>query len=297
MPKKVGFVGLGTMGKWMALNLLKKAPPLYVFDLRSEAVEELRSHGARAARSLHEIGERCDRIILCLPDATVVEKAIFSADGLKRTLRPGMTIIDCSTTDTLFAQSTERKLRKKEVVFLDAPIAGMAAKVREGRLTIMVGGDHSAFESNRSLLETMGNNIVYMGGPGNGQLTKTLNNVLLNISCAAMSEILPLAVKMGIAPEEFCSVIMNSSGQSYGFDFFAPLVLKRDFGPGYSLANAYKDMVNLAKISTQYQIPLPVASATMQTYQMALDSGYDQDNKGAMIKVWESMLGVKVEKA
>ena len=142
----------------------------------------------------------------------------------------------------------------------------------------------------------MGNNIVYLGEAGNGQLAKTLNNVLFNISCAAMAEILPMAAKMGIAPETFCSIVMNSSGQSYGFDFFAPLILKRYFEPGYPLTNAYKDMVNLMKVSAEQQIPLPLTSATMHTYQMALALGYGADNKGAMIKVWEKMLGVTVER-
>jgi len=297
MPNKVGFVGLGTMGKWMALNLLKKQKPLWVYDLQPEVVEELQGQGARAASSILDLGEKCDVIILCLPDAKVVDEALFGRTSLKPSLRAGMTIIDCSTTDASFARDIEKKLRKRGITFLDAPISGMASKVREGRLTIMVGGDRVAFEKVRPLLAAMGNTIAYLGGPGNGQLTKTLNNVLFNISCAAMAEILPLAVKMGIAPEEFCKVIASSSGQSYGFDFFAPLVLKRDFGPGYSMNNAYKDMANLNKLTAQQQIPLPVAAATMQTYQMALASGHGQENKGAMVKVWEAMHGVVVKKS
>jgi 3-hydroxyisobutyrate dehydrogenase-like beta-hydroxyacid dehydrogenase len=291
----VGFVGLGQMGKWMALNILKKGHSLWVYDIRAEVVSELAEQGAQPARDLTDLGDKCERIILCLPDSKVVERVLFGEKGIETTLRSGMIIIDCSTTDTFFARSTAEKLNRQDIVFLDAPVSGMAEKVREGRLTIMVGGQEAAFKAVQPLLEAMGNNIVYLGGSGNGQLAKTLNNVLFNISCAAMAEILPMAAKMGIAPEAFCSIVMKSSGQSYGFDFFAPLVLKRNFEPGYPLAKAYKDMANLMKISAQYQIPLPVTSATMHTYQMALALGHGTDNKGAMIKVWEKMLGVLVE--
>ena len=295
MAKNVGFVGLGQMGKWMALNILKKGHALWVYDIRPEVVSELAEQGAQPAQDLTDLGGKCERIILCLPDSKAVERALFGQNGLESTFRSGMIIIDCSTTDTFFACNTDEKLKRQGIVFLDAPVSGMADKVQEGRLTIMVGGQEAAFKAVRPLLGAMGNNIVYLGGAGNGQLAKTLNNVLFNISCAAMAEILPMAAKMGIAPEEFCSIVMKSSGQSYGFDFFAPLILKRNFEPGYPLANAYKDMANLMKMSAQYQIPLPVTSATMHTYQMALALGHGADNKGAMIKVWEKMLGVLVE--
>lgn len=295
MTKNVGFVGLGQMGKWMALNILKKGHSLWVYDIRPEVVSELAEQGAQPARDLTDLGAKCERIILSLPDSGVVERALFGKKGLASVFRSGMIIIDCSTTDTLFARNIEEKLKRQGIVFLDAPVSGMADKVQEGRLTIMVGGQEAAFKTVQPLLEAMGNNIVYLGGSGNGQLAKTLNNVLFNISCAAMAEILPMAAKMGIAPEALCSIVMKSSGQSYGFDFFAPLILKRNFEPGYPLTSAYKDMANLMKMSTQYQIPLPVTSATMQTYQMALALGHGEDNKGAMIKVWEKMLGVLVE--
>jgi 3-hydroxyisobutyrate dehydrogenase-like beta-hydroxyacid dehydrogenase len=172
----------------------------------------------------------------------------------------------------------------------------MASRVREGRLTIMVGGEESAYQTIYPILEAMGKTIVYMGGPGSGQLAKTANNVLFNISCAAMAEILPMAAKLGMDPEKMCSVVGNSSGQSYGFDFFSPLVLDRNFGPGYPMKDAFKDMAAVMELANQYKIPLPVTCGAMHTYKLALAQGLGTENKGAMIKVWEKVLGVTVRK-
>ena len=295
MMQKVGFVGLGQMGKWMALNILKGGYPLMVYDLRPESVTELSEQGAEAAGDLGALARACPRIILCLPNAEVVRSVLLGEHGLEPALSAGQLVIDCSTTNFLFAREVAERLRPKGVTVLDAPISGMRERVREGRLTVMIGGEAAAFLAVRPLLATMGNNLVYLGGTGNGQLAKTLNNVLFDISCAALAEILPIAVKMGIPPREFCSLVSSSSGQSYGFDFFAPLTLERNFAVGYALDNAYKDMANLLDLATRHHIPLPVTSGTMHTYQLALALGYGAESKGAMIKVWEQMLGVRVE--
>ncbi len=122
------------------------------------------------------------------------------------------------------------------------------------------------------------------------------SNVLFDISCAAMAEILPMALKLGLDPEKICSVVSNSSGQSYGFDNFSPLVLERNFKPGYPMKNAYKDMATIMELSNKYKIPLSVTAATMHTYQTALALGLGDENKGAMIKIWEKLLGVTAMK-
>ena len=296
MKAKVGFVGLGQMGKWMALNVLKKGFPLCVYDLNKKAVDELVEHGAKAPSELSDIGKQCDWIVFSLPGASVVESVIFGKDGLNPTLRAGQIIIDCSTTHPLSAQQFTARLKADGIVFLDAPVSGMASKVREGKLTIMVGGEKQAYLTIRPLLEAMGKTIVYMGGPGTGQLAKMTNNVLFNISCAAMAEMLPTVAKIGLDPEKFCSIVRKSSGQSYGFDFFSSFVLDGNFKPGYAMKKAYKDMAVMMELSSKYQIPLPVASAAMHTYQMALSQGLGEENKGAMVKVWEKILGITVRK-
>ena len=296
MKTAVGFVGLGQMGKWMALNILKNEFPLWVYDIRKEAMEEVIEQGAEAASGLVEIGNRCDRIVLSLPGTSVVESVLFGPEGLNASFRSGQIIIDCSTTHPLFTQQACASLKEKDVILLDAPVSGGGQRVRQGRLTIMAGGEEDAYHAAYPILEAMGKTIIHLGKSGTGQLAKMINNVLFDISCAAMAEILPMALKLGVDPEKICSVVSNSSGQSYGFDNFSPLVLERNFKPGYSMNNAYKDMATIMELSNKYKIPLSVTAAAMQTYQTALALGLGDENKGAMIKVWERLLGVTVRK-
>ena len=297
MKEKVGFIGLGTMGKGMALNILKVGFPLSVYDLRQQPMDELAAKGARTAESVSALGNLCRWIVLALPDTSVVESVLFGADGLRPALKPGNILIDCGTTHPIFTRKIAEELRQDGVVFLDAPISGMQARAEAGTLTVMVGGEEDAYKKVTPLLEAIGETIVYMGGSGNGQLAKIINNVLYNISCAAMAEVLPMAVKMGLDPEKIRSVVSTGTGQSYGFDFFSSLVLQREFTPGYPMQSAYKDMAAIMELATQDQIPLPVTTAALQTYQMALAQGHGEENKGAMIKVWEQVLGVEVRKS
>ena len=296
MKREVGFIGLGQMGKRMAINIKKEGFQLWVYDLRKEAMEELVKHGATAAQNLSQLGMRCNRIVFSLPDASVLEPVLFGEEGLKSSLAAGDIIIDCGTTHPVFTEKTAATLKEKNIEFIDAPVSGTESRAEDGTLTIMVGGNEIAYKTIYPLLETMGRTIVYMGNSGKGQLAKMINNVLYNISCAAMAEILPMAAKLGLDPERISSVVRTGTGQSYGFDAFSTLILDGKFEPGYPLISAYKDMAAIMELSNKNRIPLPVTTATMQTYQMALAQGLGNENKGAMIKVWEKILGVEVRK-
>ena len=296
MKPVIGFVGLGTMGKWMALNILKAGFRLNFFARRKEVVEETTSQGARALPSLRDLARESDWIILCLPDTKTVEEVLFGRDGMVEILRPGQIVIDCGTIHPLPTQRFAESFQGKGIVFLDAPISGMEARAKAGTLTIMVGGEESVFQKVRPVLEAMGNKIIYAGKSGNGQMMKLINQIMFNIHCAAIAELLPMAVKMGLDPEQVFAVARSGTGQCFALDNFAPLILKGDFGPGYPLADAYKDMVHVAEISSAHHIPLPVTAATMATYQTALARGLGKENKGAMIKIWEEVLGVRVRK-
>lgn len=296
MKPKVGFIGLGQMGKWMAINLVKAGFPLTVYDIRPEPVSELLDHGAAAGGSPAEVASKVEWLMLSLPDTKVVERVIFGEKGLTQSLSPGSGVVDLSTIHYLATLRIEERLRAQGVTFLDAPVSGMEARAKAGTLTVMVGGDAVTFEKIRPLFEAIGNEIVYMGKSGNGQLTKLINQLLFNISAAAMAEILPMAVKMGLEPEAVCKVVTTGTGRTFALEFFTPYILQNDFKPGYPLISAYKDMESAAEISSQEKIPLPVFSAAMQTYQLAMAQGLGNENKGAMIKVWEKVLGVEVRK-
>lgn len=296
MNSNIGFIGLGTMGKWMAINLLKKGFHLIVFDIRPEPIRELLQYGASAGDDPSDVAKRSNIVMMSLPDTKVVEDVVFGPKGLIEGFTSGAILVDLSTIHYLATLRIESKLRERGISFIDAPVSGMEARAKDGTLTVMVGGDLGAYEKVRPLLNAIGNNIIYMGKSGNGQLTKLINQIFFNISCAAMAEILPMAVKLGLDPERVCKVVTTGTGRTFALEFFAPYILKNDFTPGYPLISAYKDMESAAEISSQMKIPLPVFFGAMQTYQMALAQGLGNENKGAMIKVWERMIGVEVRR-
>jgi 3-hydroxyisobutyrate dehydrogenase-like beta-hydroxyacid dehydrogenase len=296
MKPNAGFVGLGEMGKWMAINVLKAGYPLMVYDINPVPVKELVSLGALEARALALMAREVDYILLSLPGTEIVQKVLFDKEGIMEDARPGLVVVDLSTTHPLKTRDIEKTLREEGVTFIDAPVSGMEARAKEGTLTIMAGGEETTFRQIEPLLSAVANKIVYMGGSGNGQLTKLANQILFNISAAAMAEILPLAVKMGLDPEKVCEVVKTGTGNSYALEFFSPHILNNHFKIGYTLKNAYKDMVNVFEMSASEKIPLPVTNGAMVTYQMALAEGLGDEGKGAMIKVWEKALGVKVRK-
>jgi 3-hydroxyisobutyrate dehydrogenase-like beta-hydroxyacid dehydrogenase len=296
MKPAIGFIGLGTMGKWMAINLIKAGFPLKFYARRKEVVDEAAAAGGKFVPSPGELMREVSWVILCLPNTDTVEEVFFGREGAAEVLKPGQVVIDCSTIHPLGARKIARELKGRGIDFLDAPISGMEARAKAGTLTIMVGGEESTFQQVRPALEAMGNKILYVGPSGNGQLMKLTNQLLFNIHCAALAEVLPMAVKMGLDPEQAVSVTRAGTGQCFALDNFGPLILEDNFGPGYPLEDAYKDMVHAGEISSANRIPLPVTAAAMATYQMALDQGLGRENKGAMIKVWEKVLGVQVRK-
>ena len=296
MKKKIGFIGLGQMGKWMALNLYRQGFDLTVADIDPAAVAFLTAEGARAAATPAEIAVQTDWIFLSLPDAAVVEQVLFGPGGLIESGRPDQIVVDLGTTAYMATLGFGRRLEDRGIFFADSPVSGMEARAREGNLTIMFGGGRTVFELLQPAFEALGDLILYMGELGSGQLTKLINQLLFNISAAAIAEILPMAVKLGLDPEKIISVVNSGTGKSFAADFFGPRILEDRFEEGYPLKHAYKDMISAAEIGAHKKIPLPLVQAATTTYQMALAAGYGDEDKGAMIKVFENILDVKFRK-
>ncbi len=172
----------------------------------------------------------------------------------------------------------------------------MEARAREGSLTIMFGGDRNLFETLQPALNVIGKDIVHMGKVGNGQLTKLINQLLFNVCCAGIAEVLPMAAKLGLDPEKVTQVVTTGTGRSFAAEFFLPLTLENRFDQGYPLKSAYKDMISATEISAHEKIPLPVVQAAATTFKMALLQGLGDESKGALIKVFERMLNVEFRK-
>ncbi|MBT3254904.1 MAG: NAD(P)-dependent oxidoreductase [Deltaproteobacteria bacterium] len=293
MGTKIGFIGLGEMGKWMARNILKAGFDLTVLDMDPEAVKFLTDQGAESAATAGELAALADWIFLSLPSTAVVEKVIFGTSGIVKGASAGSLVVDCGTTGYLPTLDFEKRLKKRNIGFADAPVSGMEARAKEGTLTVMFGGDDAVFDRIRPVLDVMSNKVLVMGGVGSGQLTKLINQLLFNVSCAAVAEMLPMSAKLGLDPEKVTEVITSGTGRSFAAEFFAPLALDGIFDKGYALKHAYKDMISASEISAHHKIPLPMVQACTTTYQMALAEGFGDQGKGAMMKVFERLLDVK----
>lgn len=289
---KVGFIGLGQMGKHMALNLAGSGHPLTVSDLRPESFAAFDRATVRTTTDARNTAD-ADVIFFSLPNGDVLKSLLFGDDGLAARLRPGQILVDTSTITYGAAVQVGKELGARGITFLDAPVSGMEARAKDGTLTFMCGGPRDAFETVRPLMAVMGNTILHMGGSGSGQLTKLINQLLFDINMAALAEILPMAVKMGLDPVQVGQVVNSGTGRSYASEFFIPNILKDRFSAGYPMRAAYKDLVSGADISASVGIPLPVLAAATATYQQALLRGHGDKDKGGMILVFEELLGVR----
>jgi len=287
---KAGFVGVGTMGGPMAVNLASSYE-VVAHCWNESARNALQGSAVSLSESLQVVGEM-DVIFLCLPDADIVEQVLFGPGGLAEVLRPGVVVVDTSTIEYGVTLSISEKLTAIDVRFIDAPISGMRKRAEDGTLTMMCGGDPDLVEELKPLFSTVASNVIYMGPVGSGQLTKLINQLLFDINAAALAEILPLSVKLGLDPAKVGDVVNTGTGRSYASEFFIPNALKGEFDKGYPMQHAYKDLISGSKISVQHQIPTPVLSAAMATYQMALLAGYGAKDKGGMIRVFENLLDV-----
>lgn len=287
---RIGFVGLGQMGRPIAHNLLKHGNDLIVSSRSDRLFGEFRERGARCTGDVTDLAE-AELVFLCLPDTKTVQ-AVLAEDQLGGRLKAGRMVVDLSTIGYGATVAIADALKARGISFLDAPISGMEARAVEGTLTVMCGGTIEAFDRARPTLEQIGSKILHMGPAGSGQLTKLVNQLLFDINAAAIAEILPMAVKMGLDPDLVGEVVNSGTGRSHASEFFIPRILRGHFSDGYPLAHAYKDLVSAAELGAARTIPMPVLAAATATYQTALLQGHGAEDKGAMIRVFEDLFGV-----
>ena len=288
---RIGFVGLGQMGKPMAMNMLKSGAELTVHDLKGDVFPQFAQKGVRTTTNLADIAQ-AEIIFLSLPGTQAVQEVLLGRNGIIDQLASGQIVVDLSTMSYTATLELAKSLERRGAEFLDAPVSGMEARAEEGTLTVMCGGNEPTFARVRPFLQCIGNKILHMGGAGSGQLTKLINQLLFDINAAALAEVLPMAVKLGLDPEKVGQVVNSGTGKSYASEFFLPRILRNSFSDGYAMKHAYKDLVSGAEVSANLCIPMPVLGAATATYQAALLKGYGDQDKGAMIRVFEELLGV-----
>lgn len=288
---KFGFVGLGQMGAPMAVNLTREQDVL-VYDQNTDALARVVRQGGEAADTPDQFA-RVDVLMTCLPNAQIVNRVLFDPKaGLAQYLKAGALVVDTSTVEFAATLEMSERLKDLGLRFLDAPVSGMQKRAEDGSLTMMVGGDAHDLAQVRDALSAMASKILHMGQAGAGQLTKLINQLLFDINAAALAEILPLSVTLGIDPEQVAQVVNSGTGRSYASKFFIPNILRGDFSNGYPMQAAYKDLISGAEISARHNIPTPVLAAATASYQQALREGHGEKDKGGMILVFERLLGV-----
>lgn len=292
MKGHVGFIGLGQMGKWMAGHLIGHAFDLFVFDRDPRAMDLLVQQGALSTQSPAGLAAASGFVFLSLPDEKAADQVIFGRDGIIEGAHPGTMVVDCGTSDYQWTRECAASLRERGIEMLDAPVTGLEKKAREAALTIMVGGNADLCAQALPLLKRMGKVVVHMGAIGSGQLAKMINNVIYNINIAALAEMLPMAVKLGLDPDKIAGVINSGSGASFASEFFIAKMLAGRFTGTYSLEKAFKDMRHLEAAAERLDVRLPLYDAALNTYTRALKAGWGCEDKGAMIKVYEKALGV-----
>jgi len=291
---KVGYIGLGLMGKNIAHNLLKAGFPLVVHNRSQAAVVELVAEGATSASSPAEVAKKVDVVFTNLPDSPDVEKVVLGEGGIIEGGRKGLIWVDNSSIKPASAREIAKKLNEKGILSLDAPVSGGEIGAEKGTLTIMVGGPESALDIVMPIFKAMGKTITHVGETGCGQIAKAANQIMVAAQMVAMSELLIFAQKAGADPQKVIEAIKGGGAQCWTLDVKPPRLFKGNRQPGFKAQMQAKDMNILIETAREYGIPLPSAAIDAQLYNsmVALNLGH-QDNS-AVIAILELLANVKL---
>ena len=296
MTMKVGFIGLGIMGKPMSKNLIKAGYSLVVSDRNTEVVAELVAAGAQSATSAKAIAEQCDVIITMLPNSPHVKEVAMGEGGIVEGAKPGTVLIDMSSIAPLASREISEGLKAKGVEMLDAPVSGGEPKAIDGTLSVMVGGDKALFDKYYDLLKSMAGSVVHTGDIGAGNVTKLANQVIVALNIAAMSEALSLATKAGVNPELVFEAIRGGLAGSTVLEAKAPMVLNRNFKPGFRIDLHIKDLANALDTSHGVGAQLPLTAAVMEMMQALRADGHGSDDHSAIACYYEKLAKVEISR-
>lgn len=294
MTLRLGYIGLGLMGKSIAGNLLKAGFPLTVHNRSRRPVEELVAVGARAAESPRQVAESSDVVLTSLPDSPDVEQVVLGPNGILQGARPGMIYVDNSTIHPEAARRIASRLAQAGVEALDAPVSGGDVGAREGTLAIMVGGPRSTFERVLPILEAMGKSITYVGESGAGQVAKACNQIMVAAQMVAMGELLLLAQKAGVDPGCVIEAIRGGAAQCWTLDVKPPRLLRGDRNPGFKASMMHKDLRIVQETADRYGMVLPATVVNGQLYRAMLELGMGDQDNSAVIGVLEMLAGMKL---
>ncbi|CRY79749.1 2-hydroxy-3-oxopropionate reductase [Yersinia intermedia] len=291
---KIGFIGLGIMGKPMSKNLLKAGYSLTVLDRNAAVLDELITAGARTATTPKALAAECDIIITMLPNSPHVKEVVLGENGVIEGAKPGSVLIDMSSIAPLVSREISEALALKQVAMLDAPVSGGEPKAIDGTLSVMVGGDKAVFDSCFEVMKAMGGSVVHTGDIGAGNVTKLANQVIVALNIAAMSEALVLATKAGVNPDLVFQAIRGGLAGSTVLEAKVPMVMDRNFKPGFRIDLHIKDLANALDTSHGVGAQLPLTAAVMEMMQALKADGLGTADHSALACYYEKLAKVEV---
>lgn len=294
--RKVGFIGLGIMGKPMALNLLKAGIDTIVYDVNPKAVEALVEAGAKAATSPKELAAVSDVVITIVPNAAIVKSLLEAEDGILAGAKPGTVIVDMSSVSPVDSQKLAAAAAKYDCPFLDSPVSGGEPGAINATLSYMIGGDEAVVEKIKDVFLAMGKSVTVIGPNGSGSVAKLANQIIVNLTIAAVSEALVLAQKAGADPERVYQAIRGGLAGSAVLDAKAPMMYNRNFKPGGTLAINLKDITNVMDTAQSLDVPLLLTSQLKQIMHSLKADGHIMDDHGGIVQFYEKIAGVEVKK-
>ena len=289
MSTRIGFIGLGIMGKPMAHNLLKAGHKLVVYNRSQAPVKELAADGATGADSPKAVASQSEVVITMLPDSPQVQEVMIGKEGVLAGAKAGTLVIDMSTISPVVTQEVAKVAQAQGVRMLDAPVSGGDVGARQGTLSIMVGGSAEDFEQARPIFEVLGKTVVHVGGTGAGQVVKACNQIVVALTIEAVSEALVLGSKAGVDPSVILKVLSGGLAANRVMEVRGPNFLQHNFQPGFKIALHHKDLGIALAAGREYGVPLPVTALVDQMLQALKLRGQGDQDHSAILTLIEDL--------
>src|SRR5699024_938254 len=295
--KTVGFIGLGVMGFPMACNLLKAGKKVVVFDINIEQAAKLAcQENVMVASSKEDLAKQVDIVLLMLPNSPNVKETVLVKGGLVEFLATGCLRIDMSSISSTVTKEIAKELDKKQIDLMDAPVSGGQTGAVNGSLTFMVGGEKENFDEALVLLQIMGEKIIHCGEVGSGQTVKIVNQLMSAVNLVSMAEGFTLGVKGGVDPEIMHDVILNGSGRCWALEDRMPVILERNFEPGFTVDLHAKDITLALEVGKELQVPLYATSLVHELFKTLQAKGEGRKDNAAIITLYEELANIEVAK-
>jgi 2-hydroxy-3-oxopropionate reductase len=293
---KIGFIGLGIMGRPMCANLLQAGYEVTVSSHNAEAAEKLHAQGAHVADTPREIAAQVDLVITMLPNSPQVLEVALGPDGIVAGAHPGLMYVDMSSIAPQASRQVQDALAKVGVPMLDAPVSGGEPKAVDGTLSIMVGGDRGIYDTVRDVLSVLGSAVVHVGELGSGNTAKLANQVVVALNIAAVSEALMLARMAEVDPQSVFEAIRGGLAGSTVLEAKAPMILDRNFTPGFRIDLHVKDLANALDTAHDVDAPLPLTQAVLGMLQTLQSDGHGGDDHSGLVQYYEQLSHTRVER-